>query len=154
MQTQDAESGDDEEEEEEPMKKKGKSSDIDDSIANGSCTVFIKNLPFRVTEDEMYEFFEACGEVISVRIATDRETGRAKGFGHVQFSSTQSAAKAIGKSGESIQGREVYIDSAEERGGGGGGGRGAGASSRKRLLPIIHDLILRQTIAQLLRCWQ
>eukprot|EP00951_Prasinocladus_malaysianus_P048447 scaffold658656_cov36-Prasinocladus_malaysianus.AAC.1 len=110
-----------------PVKKKSKKAeDADDSAAKGSCTVFIKNLPYRITEDEMYEFFGDCGEVYAVRIATDRETGLAKGFGHVQFDSTASAAKAIAKSGQSLHGREVYIDSAEERNGGGGGGGGGG----------------------------
>lgn len=115
--------------------KRGRTTDaIDDSAAKGSCTVFVKNLPFRVTEDEMYAFFEDCGEVLAVRLATDRETGRAKGFGHVQFGSTQAAAKAIAKSSQSLQGRELYIDSAEERGSGGGGAGHANGSGREFLL--------------------
>jgi len=135
------ESSDEEEEEEkEPVKKKGKSGgDFDDSAAKGSCTVFIKNLPWAITEDDMYAFFEDCGEPVAVRIATDRETGRAKGFGHVQFADTVAAAKAIAKSGGDIQGRECYIDSAQERNGGGGGGGGGGGYDSAPRTPRERD---------------
>lgn len=58
--------------------------------------------------------------------AYDRDTGRAKGFAHIQFESVEAAAKAIGMSGQNVGGRDIFIDTAQERTGGGGGGAGAG----------------------------
>lgn len=60
--------------------------------------------------------------------AIDRETGRAKGFAHIQFDSLEGAAKALGMSGQDIGGREIFIDTAQERTGGGGGGSFGGAA--------------------------
>lgn len=59
--------------------------------------------------------------------AIDRETGRAKGFAHIQFDSLEAAAKALKMSGQDFDGREIFIDTAQERTGGGGGGFGGGA---------------------------
>ena len=58
------------------------------------------------------------------RAATDRETGRAKGFGHLQFETVEQAAKAIALSGSEFAGREIYCDTAQERAPGGGGSSG------------------------------
>ena len=54
----------------------------------------------------------------------DRETGRPKGFAHIQFESVEAAAKAIGLSGQNLSGRDIFVDAAEERTGGGAGGAG------------------------------
>ncbi len=61
--------------------------------------------------------------------ATDRETGRAKGFGHLQFETVEGAAKAIALSGSEFAGREIYCDTAQERAPGGGGGSGGRGES-------------------------
>ena len=54
-----------------PAPKKAKAGkDADVSAAQGSTTIFIKNLPWSATEDELYEFFKACGEAVEVRIGT------------------------------------------------------------------------------------
>ena len=72
-------------------------------------TMFVKNLPFRATEDSIYSLF---GDgVKSVRLPTDRETGRVKGFGYVEFSSAGSLDAAVGKSWE-LEGRELHVDKA------------------------------------------
>ena len=57
--------------------------------------------------------------------ATDRDTGKAKGFCHIQFQTVEAAAAAIAMSGQEFGGREIFIDTAQERtpGGGGGGGQ-------------------------------
>lgn len=65
-----------------------------------------------------------------VLAAIDRETGRAKGFAHIQFDSLEAAAKALGMSGQDFGGREIFIDTAQERTGGGGGGGGGGGFER------------------------
>lgn len=59
--------------------------------------------------------------------AFDRETGKAKGFAHIQFDSLESAAKALKLSGQDFGGREIFLDTAQERTGGGGGGGGGAA---------------------------
>jgi len=62
--------------------------------------------------------------VLCFDAAFDRDTGKAKGFAHIQFDSLESAAKAIGMSGQMFGSREIFIDTAQERTGGGGGGAG------------------------------
>ena len=64
--------------------------------------------------------------------AVDRETGRAKGFAHIQFDSLEGAAKALGMSGQDFGGREIFIDTAQERTGGGSFGGAAGGGGFER----------------------
>lgn len=83
--------------------------------AAGSKTVFIKNLPWSADEDALGQFFAECGELASVRIARDRDTGRMRGFGHVDFETTEGAANAVAMSGQYMDGRELYIEATEGR---------------------------------------
>lgn len=91
-------------------------------------------------------------------VAIDRETGRAKGFAHIQFDSLEGAAKALGMSGQDFGGREIFIDTAQERTGGGGGGSFGGAaggggferpprSESYSLLPRVSCIQLKKTVA-------
>lgn len=70
--------------------------------------------------------------------AFDRDTGKAKGFAHIQFDSLESAAKALQLSGQMFGSREIFIDTAQERTGGGGGGGGgfAGGERPQRSKPL------------------
>ena len=100
--------------------------------------IFVGSLPYKVEEADLQELFEAYGEVSSVKIITDRETGRSKGFGFIEMTDDESAQKAIdGLNGTEIGGRTIAVSQAEERkpsaggsrggfGGGGGGNRGGG----------------------------
>ena len=72
------------------------------------------SFPF-LPQDTIREFFAECGPIAEVRIAYDRDTGRAKGFAHVQFEELEGAAKATALSGESLMDRELYIESTTER---------------------------------------
>ena len=98
--------------------------------------IFVGSLPYKVEEADLQELFEAYGEVSSVKIITDRETGRSKGFGFIEMTDDESAQKAIdGLNGTEIGGRTIAVSQAEERkpgaGGdrrGGGGGFGGGRS--------------------------
>ena len=94
----------------------------------GCTSIFMGNLSWDVDEDTIRSFFADCGEIISVRFATDRETGNFKGFGHVSFAETDATDKAVAKAGEFVAGRAIRVDFAEDRkpGGGGGGGGGGG----------------------------
>jgi RNA recognition motif-containing protein len=112
--------------------------------------LYVGNLPFSVTEDSLRQTFGQCGAVDSVKIITDRDTGRSKGFGFVEMGSDQEAAAAIQKfNGTEMDGRALTVNEArpmEPRrgpggfgggprgGGGGGGGRGSfgGGGGRSR----------------------
>ncbi len=92
--------------------------------------LYVGNLPFSVTEDKLKEMFEAGGwEIASVRLITDRNTGRSRGFGFVEFVNDDDARAAIeANNGKEIDGRALVVNEAREResreGGGGGGGGG------------------------------
>ncbi|MBI2071402.1 MAG: RNA-binding protein [Elusimicrobia bacterium] len=95
--------------------------------------LYVGNLPFDTTEEQLRASFQACGTVDSVRIITDKMTGRSKGFGFVEMADDAAAQQAIQKLNKSRMGeREIVVNEArpmENRGGGGGrgdwsGGRG------------------------------
>src|SRR5258707_9773266 len=97
--------------------------------------IFVGSLPFSLEEADLRELFEAYGEVSTVKLISDRETGRSKGFGFVEMPDDESAQKAItGLNGADVKGRSIAVSQAEEkkpndrRGGGGygGGNRGGG----------------------------
>jgi cold-inducible RNA-binding protein len=91
--------------------------------------IFVGNLSFRTTEDEIRALFEAYGTVDRVSVVTDRETGQARGFGFVEMSVNAEADRAIaGLNGKEVEGRALNVNEARpktERSGGGhrGGGR-------------------------------
>jgi RNA recognition motif-containing protein len=91
--------------------------------------IFVGNLSFGATEDTVRSLFEQFGTVERVSIVTDRDTGRAKGFGFVEMTGDAEAERAINSlNGQELDGRNLTINEArpkEDRGGfGGGGGRG------------------------------
>ena len=102
-----------------------------DETSPPSTTLFVGNLSFGVTEDTVWSFFNEWG-VKSVRLPTDRETGRPKGFGYVEFEDIEGAKKAFeGASGAEIEGRNIRVDFSQPRDssgafGGSRGGRGGG----------------------------
>ena len=74
--------------------------------------LFVGNLDYTVTTDELKAFFEAVGSVLSVAIPTDRETGRSRGFGFVEMEDAD-AVKAIEKlNGQDLKGRKVNVNEA------------------------------------------
>jgi RNA recognition motif-containing protein len=91
--------------------------------------IFVGNLDFNTSEDELRQLFEAYGQVDRVAIMTDRDTGRSRGFGFVEMSSAEDGEKAIAAlNGSQVGGRTLNVNEArpkpERTGGGGGGGRG------------------------------
>jgi cold-inducible RNA-binding protein len=88
--------------------------------------IFVGNLSFGATEDAVRSLFETYGTVDRVNVVTDRDTGRARGFGFVEMSNDAEGEKAIaGLNGRELDGRALNINEArpkEERAGGGGGG--------------------------------
>ena len=93
-----------------------------------NAKLYISNLSYSTTEDSLRDAVSAVAEVESVRIITDRETGRSRGFGFVELKSADDLQKAIDAlNGKDVDGREVRVAEAQERterprGGGNGGG--------------------------------
>ena len=92
--------------------------------------LYVGNLNYNTTENELRDVFGQHGEVTSVAVITDRETGRAKGFGFVEFANDQDAKSAIAAlDGKEMGGRSLKVNESrpQERSGGfGGGNRGGG----------------------------
>jgi len=92
--------------------------------------LFVGNLSFNTTENDLQDTFAAHGTVVEANLMTDRMTGRARGFGFVTMSTEEEAQKAIeALNGASLDGRNLTVNIAkprEERAGGGGGGSRGG----------------------------
>jgi RNA recognition motif-containing protein len=73
--------------------------------------IFVASLPFSIQESDLRASFEAFGTVESVRIVTDKLTGRSKGFGFVEMPDDEQAAQAIAQlNGASVQGRSIVVN--------------------------------------------
>jgi RNA recognition motif-containing protein len=88
--------------------------------------LYVGNLPFSADETAVRALFEQNGRTVSeVKLITDRDTGRPRGFGFVEMESDQQAQQAISQlDGKELDGRQLKVNEARERTGGGGGGRG------------------------------
>ena len=94
--------------------------------------LYVGNIPFTTTEDELTQLFERHGTVQSVNVITDRETGRPRGFAFVEMESEQAAQAAQrALDGSQLGGRSLRVNEAQERSGGGGGGGGARGGFRR-----------------------
>src|SRR5215813_14103911 len=96
--------------------------------------LYVGNLPFDVSEDQLHELFSAHGQVASTKLITDFNTGRSRGFGFVEMRTEEEAQAAIDKMNKAKVGeREIVVNEARPRpeksgsfGGGRGGNRGGG----------------------------
>ena len=93
--------------------------------------LYVGNLPYSTSEDQLTELFSSAGKVDNVRVMRDMATGRARGFAFVEMSSDEEAQKAISELHErQLDGRALVVNEARPKpeggfgGGGGGGGRG------------------------------
>lgn len=94
--------------------------------------LYVGGLSWSTDEDTLYRGFESFGQLEEVKVITDRETGRSRGFGFVTFARDEDAQNAIsGMNGKDFDGRQITVNEARDRepgesrgGGGGGGGRG------------------------------
>lgn len=97
--------------------------------------LYVGNISFNTTDQDLADLFSQAGTVSSVKIITDRETGRSKGFGFVEMSSDSEAQSAIEKfNGTEVGGRSLTVSEARPmapREGGGGGGGGFGGGGRR-----------------------
>jgi len=96
--------------------------------------IFVGNLDFNTSEEELRQAFEGYGQVDRVSIMTDRETGRSRGFGFVEMTNAEDGEKAIAAlNGTQLGGRTLNVNEARpkaERSGGGGGGGGRDRGGR------------------------
>ncbi|NLE02230.1 MAG: RNA-binding protein [Fibrobacter sp.] len=90
--------------------------------------LYVGNLPFNATEEQVRELFSQVGDVDSVKIITDRETGRSRGFCFVEMENAEAAISEL--NGKDLGGRKITVSEAREReqrsGGGPRGGNGGG----------------------------
>ena len=97
--------------------------------------IFVGNLSFNTSEDELRQLFESYGQVDRVAIMTDRDTGRSRGFGFVEMASNEDGEKAIAAlNGQQVGGRTLNVNEARpknDRSGGGGRDRGGDRGGRR-----------------------
>jgi len=113
--------------------------------------LFVGNMSFQTTESDLRALFEPFGAITRVHLATDRETGRARGFAFVEMANDGEAAKAIaGLDGKEVGGRNLKVNEARPktqggppRGGSGGSG-GGGGRSRERFSNENYSEAARQ----------
>jgi RNA recognition motif-containing protein len=100
--------------------------------------LYVGNLSYSVTEDELREMFAQAGSVTSVAVIKDRDTGQSKGFAFIEFSTQADAQKAISRfNGQKLGERTLTVNLARpkeerSRSGGGGGGYGGGYNTHRR----------------------
>ncbi len=92
-----------------------------------SKKIYVGNLPFSSTQEDLESLFGSHGTVESVNVITDRETGRPRGFAFVEMESASDAENAIrALDGTNLDGRDIRVNEAQDKRGGGGGGGGRG----------------------------
>jgi RNA recognition motif-containing protein len=90
-------------------------------------SIYVGNLPFTATEDDVRKHFEAFGAVSKVKLVNDRETGRPRGFGFVEMEPAAAQAAIAALNGKDLGGRTLRVNEAQERAPRAGGpGMGAG----------------------------
>src|SRR5262245_41239831 len=87
-----------------------------------SAKLFVGNLSYQATEEDLRELFQQAGTVQSVRIVTDQFTGRPRGFGFVEMATPEEASRAVEQlNGRVFRDRNLVVDQGRSQSGGGGG---------------------------------
>lgn len=92
--------------------------------------LFVGNLPFSATEQSVRALFEPHGTIESIALINDRETGRPRGFGFVEMSSSDASKAMQALNGKDFDGRPVKVNEAQSKERGGGGGYRANGGNR------------------------
>ena len=99
-----------------------------------SMKLYVGNLAFQTTKEQLQDYFGQYGQVEDAMVASDRDTGRSRGFGFITFSEKEAGDAAVeGTNGKDFMGRNLVVNEArpfEKRPGGGGGGFGGGGGDR------------------------
>lgn len=113
------------------------------SSGGDKFSAFVGNLSFKATENSIRQHFSKCGGISDIRIAKDRDTGKMKGFAHVDFESNDALQNAIKMNGQQCDGRELKVDASTPKAGGSGGrggfggGRGGRGGGRGSFDPMM-----------------
>jgi hypothetical protein len=106
---------------------------IENRATNGTLrnwlymNIYVGNLPYSTTEEDLRAIFERFGEVSSAKVVIDRETNRSKGFGFVEMPDDHDGEEAVkALDGSPMNGRPLRVNPAKPREGGPGGGGGGG----------------------------
>jgi RNA recognition motif-containing protein len=78
-------------------------------------TIYVGNIPWTTNEDELKTYFSEVGEIISVRIITERATGRSKGYGFVEVAEEDAEAVVEQMNGKELGGRKLVVNEAKPR---------------------------------------
>jgi cold-inducible RNA-binding protein len=90
--------------------------------------LYVGNLPYKATDEDLTTLFSTVGDVASARVMRDMATGRARGFGFVEMTTDEAAAKAIEKLHQhEMEGRAIVVNEAQPKPAGGGRGPGGGS---------------------------
>ena len=78
--------------------------------------LYVSNLGFHTSEEDLRKLFESCGQVSSAKVITDRDTGKSRGFGFVEMANSTEANQAISKlNGKEVEGRVISVSVAREK---------------------------------------
>ncbi|MDY0260444.1 MULTISPECIES: RNA-binding protein [unclassified Desulfovibrio] len=80
-----------------------------------AISIYVGNLPWSATEDSVRDLFSAHGEALSVKLISDRETGRARGFGFVEMNEDDARNAISALNGVEFEGRALRVNQAEEK---------------------------------------
>jgi RNA recognition motif-containing protein len=98
--------------------------------------LYVGNFPYSVDETQLRGIFSQYGEISDLKLITDRDTGRPKGFGFITFATQAAAEKALEQNGKDLGGRPLKVNVATDKprtgGGGGGGFRGGNGGGGNR----------------------
>jgi len=109
----------------------------------GSTTLFVSNFPFAITESDLRTTFEEYYTVSSIRIITDRQTGRSRGFAFIEVADETGGDQAIEALNESMfHGRRLVVSRARGRAGTAGGARESPPSSSSIIEPFKHRIVV------------
>ncbi len=95
--------------------------------------IYVGNLSYQTTSDDLQEAFSAYGNITELKLITDRETGRSKGFAFITFDDSSAIEAAVALNGTDLDGRQIKVSEAkEDRGDSGGGSRGGFGGGRRQ----------------------
>ncbi len=90
--------------------------------------IYVGNLSYETNEQDLEDLFKKFGDISSVKLIKDRETGRSKGFAFIDFANPAQAQAAVKLDGEEVKGRTIKVNMAREKSSGSSGDRGRRSS--------------------------
>ena len=101
-------------------------------IAMSQNKLYVGNISYDTTQDSLRDAFGQFGDISEVKLITDRETGRSKGFAFITFAEVSSARSALDLNGTDLDGRTIKVSEAKDNNRSGGGGRGGRDGGNRR----------------------